>query len=298
MSELTLRRGALRFRARTSGFERNPEGPLVLLLHGFPDDEGTFRHQLPALAEAGFRAVAPRMRGYEPSSQPEDGDYRVETLARDVLAWLDELGAPRAHLFGHDWGAVVTYAAAALAPERFERAVTLAVPPPLRLARAIARVPRQLALSWYTQFFQLPALPELALARGDGALLRHLWSAWSPGFHLAPERWASLRETFEAPGVHRAMLAYYRQNLSPRALRGWTSPEARALRRVPVPTLALTGAQDGCMDTRLWDHAVLAEDFPAGVRVERLEGAGHFAHLERPEALNQLLLGWLEGRAA
>src|SRR3954453_9658907 len=100
----TLHHGALSFSALEQG-----SGPLVLCLHGFPDHARTFRAQLPAFAEAGLHAVAPMMRGYEPASQPADGDYHVLRIAEDVIAWLDELGADRAHVVGHDWGAFVAY---------------------------------------------------------------------------------------------------------------------------------------------------------------------------------------------
>ena len=136
--------GDLRFTARTAG----PDGgPVVLLLHGFPDRAATFDAMIGALAAAGFRAIAPTMRGYEPSSQPADGDHSLVTLADDVVAWLDALGIDRAHIVGHDWGAATTYLAITRHPERFERAVTLAVPPTPRIPEAVRKVPKQITMS-------------------------------------------------------------------------------------------------------------------------------------------------------
>ena len=123
--------------------------------------------------------------------------------------------------------------------------------------------------------------------------MRWLWRQWSPGFELPPEEWARLRETFDAPGVAQAMLAYYRQNATPPVLPGWRKTPATERTVVPVRTLAITGADDGCMDTRLYDHLFRDEDFPKGIRVERFHGAGHFVHLERPDEFNELLLEWL-----
>lgn len=288
METIELRVGDAVHPTRIAG---RPGDPLVLCLHGFPDLPDTFDGLLPALAAAGFRAAAPTMRGYAPSCQPADGDYTIATIAGDVVGLLDALGASRAHVFGHDWGAVVTYAAGARAPDRFASLATLAVPPPHRIRGALGRVPGQVLKSWYQLFFQVPGLSDRAVERRDWALVRWLCARWSPGFAFDETRWAARRAAFGAPGVRQAMLSWYRQNLSPLDLirgRGLFAPMA-----VPVPTLAMSGARDGCMDTRLYDHGLPAEDFPAGVRVERLEGVGHFAHLEAPAAVEGLLLGWL-----
>ena len=294
LERMTLSNGGLRFGALACGLEANAAGPLVLCLHGFPDNARSFRLQLPALADAGYRAIAPTMRGYEPSSQPPDGDYSIAALARDVLAWMDDLGEERAHLVGHDWGAAVTYAAGAMAPERFHSLATIAVPHAARLPEALRDVPSQAAKSWYMMFFQLRGIAEIAVARNDWALLRKLWRDWSPGFELPEAEWAELRGTFGAPGVKKAMLAYYRQNASPGIMLGLKKTEASVLTNVPVRTLAITGADDGCMDTRLYDRVFHEDDFPSGVRVERIPGAGHFTHQERPDEVNRLLLEWLD----
>jgi pimeloyl-ACP methyl ester carboxylesterase len=143
-------------------------------------------------------------------------------------------------------------------------------------------------------FFQLPGIAEYALERNDWALVKRLYRTWSPGLELSDEDWSELRSTFAAPGVKKAMLAYYRQNASPRVLLGWKKSEAAALTTVPVRTLAITGEDDGCIDTRLYDHVFHDEDFPDGVHVERIRDAGHFVHLERPELVNSLLLDWMK----
>lgn len=137
----TLHANGLRFTALTQG-----KGTVVLCLHGFPDNRRSFRFQLPALAEAGFRAVAPTLRGYEPSAQPADADYHIVRMAEDVVGWIDDLDQERVHLVGHDWGAVIGYAAAALAPKRLHSLTTLAIPHPGRLREdGIRKLPSQLA---------------------------------------------------------------------------------------------------------------------------------------------------------
>jgi len=267
------------------------DGPLVLCLHGFPDLPQTFDRLLTTLADAGYRAAAPTMRGYAPSCLAADGDFRIGSIAGDVVGVIDALGADDAHIFGHDWGAVVSYAVGARAPGRLRSMATLAVPPVHRIRAALRHVPRQLARSWYQLFFQIPALSDWATARRDWAMVRWLCRIWSPGFEFDESGWQARVRAFERPGVGRAMLSWYRQNLSVLQLvraRGVFAPQV-----VPVPLLAMTGARDGCMDSRLYAHALPAEDWPAGVRIERLEGVGHFAHLEAPERVEASLLAWL-----
>lgn len=285
--EITLHANDLSFTALSQG-----EGPTVLCLHGFPDTMGSYRCQLPALAEAGYRGVAPTLRGYEPSSQPKDGDYHVVRMAEDAVAQVDELGAEPVHLVGHDWGAVIGYAAVVLAPDRFLSLTTMAIPHPGRLSGGLRKIPSQLRNSWYMAFFQLRGIADHMVERNDWAFIERLWRAWSPGWKLPEEQLRAVKRTLAQPGVKRAALGYYR------AMADRRSSAARETgklldSKIPVPTLALTGALDGCMDTRLHDLTMKKEDFPAGFQVLRIEGAGHFLHQEKPELVNPPLIDWL-----
>jgi pimeloyl-ACP methyl ester carboxylesterase len=286
-----LRANGLSFSALTRG-----SGPTVLCLHGFPDCMRSFRHQLPALASAGFRAIAPTLRGYEPSSQPRDGDYHIVRMAEDVVAWIDDLGLERVHLVGHDWGAVIGYAVAALAPERFDSLTTLAVPHPGRMqSDGLRQLPSQLRNSWYMFFFQLRGLSDAVVEARDWAFIEKLWRDWSPGWTAPAEELAAVKRTLAQPGVKKAALSYYRDAFS------FLSSAARETRsllnsEIPVPTRAFTGALDGCMDTRMHDIAMRKEDFPAGLEVARVQGAGHFLHQEKPDEINRQLLDWLSRR--
>lgn len=285
---MTLRAGSLSFSAHAAG-----EGPTVLLVHGFPDHARSWRFQLPALADAGYRAVAPTLRGYEPSSQPADGDYHIVRMAEDVVAWIDDLGGEPVHLVGHDWGAIIAYAAAALAPERLRSLTTLAIPHPGRLrSHGLRQLPSQLRNSWYMLFFQLRGVADFVVEARDWAFIEKLWRDWSPGWELPADELSGVKRTLAQPGVKKAALAYYRTMVDTR------SEAARETNRllegaIPVRTLALTGALDGCMDTRLHDLAISQDDFPAGVEMVRLEDAGHFLHQERPDEVNRLLLDWI-----
>lgn len=285
---ITLSNGAMQFSALALG-----EGPLVLLLHGFPDNTRSWRHQLPALAEAGYRAVAVQLRGYEPSSQADVADYSVDALASDVPAFLKSLNVEQCHLVGHDWGAAISYRAAALYPHQIRSLTTLAVPHEGRFVADIIKFPRQLALSWYMLFFQFRGLADYVVARSDHAFIRMLWRRWSPSWELPEDELEHVIETFRAPGVLRAALAYYRTALSPARL-----PLSAAARRdagyaVPVPTLALTGCDDHCINTEVFREMMLPGDFPLGLEVVQVPDAGHFPHQEQPAAVNELLLNWL-----
>lgn len=291
VEQIILKHGSLRFTALTQGPQA---GAVVLLLHGFPDNPETFRGQMRALADAGYRVIAPTLRGYEPSSQPEDADYRIATMAKDVLVWIDQLGADKVHLVGHDWGAAIAYVAGALAPDRFHSLTTMAVPHAPRYLRGIRHVPAQLLNTWYMGFFQLRGIAEWLLRLNDWALLRWLCSRWSPGLLFSGQGWATRRAVLEKPGVCAAALSYYRQNVSLDVLLRLTHSEALTLSKVPVRTLAICGEQDGCMDIRLFEHVFHDVDFPAGISVKRIPDTGHFMHQEAPVTTNEALMAWFE----
>ena len=294
ISELILEQGPLRFTALTCGWTENTGANVVMCLHGFPDNAETFRHQMPALAAAGYRVICPTLRGYEPSSIPADRNFGLIAIAQDVIAWVDQCQVDQLHLVGHDWGASITYLAGVLAPNKFTTLTTMAVPHSVRFAEGLKAVPRQKRLSWYMMFFQLHGLADWAVERKDWALIKKLWRDWSPSYQLSEAEWDSLRSTFESPGVKESMLAYYRQNLSLMTLLGLRQADTAGLTRINCPTLAITGAEDGCIATELYDHVMHDSDFPAGLQIERIQGAGHFAHLEAPETVNALLLNWFQ----
>jgi pimeloyl-ACP methyl ester carboxylesterase len=259
------------------------EGPLVVLLHGFPEFWYSWRRQLPALAAAGFHVVAPDMRGYNLSDKPAGWrSYDVESLAGDVAGLIRHFGEPRANVVGHDWGAAVAYGVAMYHPELVERLAILNVPHTERMLHGF-RTLRQLRKSWYMFFFQIPGLPE-AVARRDGfAFAKRTLRSDSPAsFSDADlERYV---EAWSQPGALTTMIDYYRA-----ALR--TSPRAtlRQLRPVQAPTLVIWGERDRHLG------AELAEPLPKwvpNVRVERLPQATHWVHHEEPARVNELLAGF------
>ena len=285
VEHLSFQHGPLVFAAKAMG-----EGPVVICLHGFPDNAGSFRHQLPALAEAGFRAISVTLRGYECASIPENGDYSVEAIASDIYAVIDQLDQGPVHLVGHDWGAAIAYNAAAAAPHHFKSLTTMAVPHAGRFARDGLRIPRQLKLSWYMGFFNLPWVSDWVVRRRDYAFIRNLWRKWSPGWSPAPDVIESVIDTLSQPGVLSATLGYYRAALSLSAL---SASADDAHYPVPVPTLALTGERDGCIASDVFERLTVASDYPEGMRFHRIAEAGHFLHQEQPKAVNSFLIDWL-----
>lgn len=281
--------GKLRFPLREAG---PADGEPVVLLHGFPDCLQTFDEQLRALGEAGYRAIAPALRGYSAAAIPDDGDYFLETLADDIPPLLDALGLGKVHLVGHDWGAAIAWLAVVRHPGRFLTVTSLAIPPLGGMLAAIRRFPSQARKSWYMAFFQLRGLSDLVVRRDDFAFIDRLWRDWSPGWSWTPAAMAPVKETFRQPGVPAAALGYYRH------LFRWFAASNRRTRAaiarpVTMPALVLHGQTDGCMDARLPAAAVQAARFEAGVRLAIVPGAGHFLHREQPERVNAALLEFL-----
>ena len=281
--------GSLRFTAYSMG-----QGPLVLLVHGFPDTPATFRHQLPFLARQGFRAVAVTLRGYEPSSQPSDGNYYLHNLANDVLDWMAALGESRAHLVGHDWGATIAFAAARLRPAAFSSLTLMAVPQPARFAELLGRDRAQQRRSSYMVFFQLRGIAEFLIRIRNFAYLERLWGKWSPGWTGGAASLAEVKSAFRQPGVLRAALSYYRQALDTKSPAGEAGVQL-LLPPLPVRTLGIFGQRDGCIGGEIFQKSMLSEDFPAGVEVAGFESAGHFVHQECAEQVNAR---WLEFASA
>jgi pimeloyl-ACP methyl ester carboxylesterase len=269
-----------------------PDAPLALLLHGFPDTAATWRHLMPKLADAGFRAVAPYLRGYAPTEVPADGRYQTGALAVDACRLHEALGGDGdAVIVGHDWGAFATYGAAALEPDRWRRVVTMAVPPAAALGMAFMDYD-QIKRSFYIWFFQSP-LAEIAVPLGDLAFIDGLWADWSPGYDGAADA-AAVKDALRDPANLSAAIGYYRAMFDP-SLHGEQYAEAQAAGSLPTPqpTLYLHGLADGCLNG--FDADTVAAALPTeGSKVEMVPDVGHFLHLERPDVVDPLVLEFLQ----
>jgi pimeloyl-ACP methyl ester carboxylesterase len=248
-------------------------GPLVLLLHGFPDTPHTWDAVRPALAAAGFRAVTPFMRGYVPTEIPAGEAYGSDTLGQDALALMAALGEDKAVVVGHDWGASAAYSAAGLAPEKLRMLVTVAIPHPASI------VPTP-GIVWAARhFFTLSRGSAPARIRaGDFAHIDELVRRWSPGWDVPPGETDAVKAAFREPGCIEAALGYYR------ALRPW--PPAAQRRKVQVPAAAFAGTNDlvppSAYERARWRYAGAYE-------VVTMPG-GHFMHRQHPEIFIEKLL--------
>ena len=269
-------------------------GPLVMCLHGFPDNAGSFRHQMPALVAAGYRVECPLLPGYEPGSQLPDGRYDLDAVSAVLLALLDQMRpGEKVHLVGHDWGALTALVMAARAPHRFASVTSLTLPWGLSLPAVLSRAPRYLLHARYIQLFQIPGLAEWVLERRNWQFVADLIRRWSPGWRMPEPVLADIRRTLSQPGVKAAALAYYRAIYG--TWRGAYRARAWLHGTLRVPALMVEGTRDGCIHPSLWT-LLNPDDFAAGMKHVRLP-AGHFLHQEVPGHFNPVLLDWLHRHA-
>ncbi|MFN8633592.1 MAG: alpha/beta fold hydrolase [Chloroflexota bacterium] len=278
-----VRANGLRFHVVEAGPE---DGPLVLLLHGFPEFWYSWRAQIGVLAER-FRVVAPDLRGYNLSDKPAAG-YDVETLASDVAALIQALGTERAHVVGHDWGGMIAWSAAIFHPKAVQRLAVLNAPHPAAFAREISRNPAQMLRSWYIALFQVPVLAEWLLTHGQARGIADVFKSST----LKPEAFsaadlAAYRRAMLRPGAARATLAYYR------AL--WRTPRDELLAKlepVSAPTLLIWGVKDTALVPELTDGL---DAWVPDLHLARIPEASHWVQHEQPVTVNQLLLEHLGG---
>ena len=285
----------------------DPDDPLVLLLHGFPEFWYAWRHQLPALAEAGYHVIAPDLRGYNTSEKPPGvGAYRLTRLVDDVISLIEEFteragyeGSDEAQLpllVGHDWGGAIAWEVAIRHPEAIERLAILNAPHPERFQRELGSA-SQLRKSWYMFFFQLPGVPERAIRAGNYRVLDRLLRE-DP---VDPDAFDSVdveryTEALSKPGALTAAINYYRAlarenpiGTLRRALVG-RSGRPPAYRRVQVPTLLIWGEQDSALSVSLTEGL---DGWVENLRVERLPEASHWVQADAPETVNDLLVDFL-----
>nr|WP_279321420.1 alpha/beta hydrolase [Salinibacter altiplanensis] len=262
------------------------DGPLVVLLHGFPEFWYGWRHQIPALVEAGYRVVVPDQRGYNRSDAPRAvAAYDLDVLVDDVCAVIDAMGRARAAVVGHDWGAMVAWHLAHAHPERLRRLAILNVPHPHVFRKTLRTSPTQLLRSTYALFFQVPGVPEWLLGRNDGQGLATMlrWSG-RPGTFDETDL-AIYRQAWRRPGRLRGMLHWYRA-AARRVLRS-TPPSAP----IDVPTLVVWGARDLALSRQM---AAPSAAMSTDGRLRVLGDATHWVQHDAPMIVNRLLIDHLE----
>ncbi|MEX2236676.1 MAG: alpha/beta hydrolase [Dehalococcoidia bacterium] len=253
------------------------DGAPVLLLHGFPDSWRLWRHQVPALLDAGFRVIAPDQRGFGESAKPQEVEaYSADKLLGDLLGILDQLGVPKTHVVGHDWGGAMAWTIAGLVPDRVDRLVAMSVPHPQTLFSSV----RQYALSWYMLMFQYPFAEEV-LMRDDWKLMRE-WGGNAKDIDV-------YIKDLSRPGALTAGLNWYRAGARPEAL--FRVGDAFVFPSVKADTLGIWSSGDAYL---LEDGFLETEKHIEGSwRYERIDEASHWMQLDQPQAVNRLLVDFL-----
>ncbi|PRY34675.1 pimeloyl-ACP methyl ester carboxylesterase [Spirosoma oryzae] len=263
--------------------QAGPEtGPLVLLLHGFPEFWYGWTAQIDGLAEAGYRVWAPDQRGYNLSDKPDGIDaYQLDTLVADVVGLIDAAGQEKAIIVGHDWGGIVSWWLAVSHPERVERLVILNVPHPAVTRKFIRQYPGQLLRSWYIAFFQLPILPEWIMGANRSAMLARTLRTSSRSGTFSPNDLAQYRTAWSQPGSVRSMINWYRALIR-------RPPARRPSVRVTMPALIIWGIHDQFLKQELAQASLrLCDDG----RVEYLDTT-HWVQHEAPQRVNELIQGF------
>lgn len=264
------------------------EAPLVVLLHGFPENWWSWRYQIAALARAGYRVVAPDLRGY--GETDKRGPYDLDTIAQDVCQLIEsQVGQRAVRIVGHDWGGVTAWHLAALCPSYCERVAVLNAPEMGVMRKALIKKlsVRQILKSWYIFFFQLPWLPEWLLTRNDaGAVVRMLRASSVSREHFSAEELRPFRDAIQRPGAAKAMVGWYRQ-----AIRAGLVRAPKELAPLSMPSMLIWGMQDEALSFDDLVPGTLAR--APGCKLEKIENAGHFVHAEVPDTVNPLLLAFL-----
>lgn len=272
--------------------------PLVVLLHGFPEHWYTWHNQLSVLAEAGYRVVAPDMRGYNRSSAPTGVDsYRTDELVADVRGLVEHRGASRAALVGHDWGGLVAWESAIREPEFVSQLAVLNAPHPDIYRRQLLRSPGQLLRSWYVFAVQVPWLPEKLLAADGFRLVEESFEHLAGSEAFTERDVARFKAALERSQSPTGPLNYYRASARESVEMGLQSllpGENYSVRPVDVPTLAIWGDRDPALEVALLDGL---EDVVADLQLSRFPDTGHWPHIEHPSRVNDELLAFLDRSA-
>lgn len=289
MKTIEFHANGIEFSALEAG---KSNAPLIVLLHGFPDNAYTWEKNIPALVEAGFRVVAPFLRGYPPTETPADNRFDRATLALDVKGIIEALTDKPAFLAGQDWGAAITYGVLAAFPEVVKRAVVMTIPHPAMMRLSLTD-PAQIHRAFHWWFFQLPEIPEAAVAANDFAFIDYLWNYWSP--NLRDETHIKqVKDMLAQPGALKSSLAYYRNMFqTSNADAQMAETNERINRPISVPTLAVCGAGD----IRGEFLAAQKQFFTGEYEYKIIPDCGHFLHREKPSEVNELLINWLKNQS-
>lgn len=263
-------------------------GPLVILMHGFPEFWYSWRYQIPALAQAGFRVVAVDMRGYNETDSPQEvSAYKAETLTQDIADLVHALGETKAHIVGHDWGGGVAWNLAKHHPEVIDKLVVMNCPIPAILSQHLRSNFTQLKKSWYMFFFQIPGLPEKAMGKDLGSYLAKAFRGWAYNKdNFKREDIAQYVEAFEKSGLTGPM-NYYRA-----ALREGLKKENRTVKPIDVDTLLIWGEGDKALGKELTYN--MEQYFTKDFQLKYIPNCSHWVQNDAPEQVNEYLIDFLK----
>ncbi|MCP4005980.1 MAG: alpha/beta hydrolase [bacterium] len=288
IQSLRVQANGLNFHVRSCG-----EGDrLALFLHGFPENSYSWRYQMPALAELGFRAWAPDLRGYGTSDKPgRMEDYAIETLMDDVAGLIDASGAKSTLLLSHDWGGAIAWYFAMRRIRPLERLVIMNLPHPAIMTRVIRSGMKQRLRSWYAMFFQLPRLPEFLLRSRNATAIADMFRSMAIDKTRFPDEVLDVyRQAALEPGALTPMINYYRA-----VVRGGGArrQESLGFPKIEVPTLMIWGEEDAALDKTT---TYGTDEFVSNLTLRYLPDVSHWVQQEAPETVNALLAAWLQDR--
>jgi len=285
-----MREGTVRANGIEFAYIEEGDGPVVLLMHGFPDVAQTWTSQMRALADAGYRAIAPNLRGYPPTEVPANGFYDAGTLAYDVKGLVEQLAGEPVHYVGHDWGAAIGYRTVAAFPDLFKRAVQLAIPHPLTLAAMFAN-PAAVREQFHFWFFQMKGLAEAGTSANDFAMIDYLWKLWSPNLD-EPDHRVLVKHALAQPGALEGSLSYYRAAFGNSPADPAAADLNDALNKpTATPTLTVLGGDDPAKALA----PLQAPFFTGPMEISYVDGTAHFLHREKPNDVSKLIVDWLAG---
>jgi pimeloyl-ACP methyl ester carboxylesterase len=268
------------------------QGPMVLLIHGYPDNAYSWESQIRFLTTAGFRVIAPFTRGYAPTKTQQGSFYDRASLVVDMVSIIDQLndGEP-VYLVGQDWGAAISYGILGAFPEKVSRAMVLAIPHPVEVQRTLKKSLRHCIRSFHWFLFQIPWLPERVIRGSKGRFLSFLWKLWSPDFNDSKHVNYISKSMLEGRGIEDT-LAYYRSAMQKKYRDPkYTQVFNRLNNTIKVPTRVLCGQQD--MRKEMLPRAADCFDVKAEYQWSLVNNAGHFLHREQPKIVNDEILKWL-----
>ena len=289
-------RGTVRANQLTFEYLTQGDGPLALCVHGFPDSPYSYRYLLPALAEAGYRAVAPFNRGFAPTELPADRHHiHSSMMVADQIALHEALsGDSDAVLIAHDWGAVGAWGAAGKESSRWRRCVVLNIPPFAIFGENIVKYD-QIKRSFYFWYFQNQRVAEDVIRADDFTFIDRIWADWSPGYD-ASEDLPKVKECIRDPAHFKAALGYYWGQFDPNRFGSeeWAAEQAAAWGAdITQPTLYLHGTQDGCHGMTQEQVNRVPDHCGPGSQSELIDGVGHFMMVQRPTDINKRILEFL-----